>query len=129
MVGLDSLRPPQLVAEALGAGVIPSKFSAILAVHFRTVCGNGTALPPYKRLGLGIHSFLVQLVSGVGHIPGLDMVSLIGVEQDGTVHLFHSLLSVSVDLYCISPRLFACRVELTAKGLHPVVEIPQKSFM
>ena len=53
MVNPGPLRPPRLVAEALGTGAIPSELSMILADHFRTVREDGAALSLYKRLGQG----------------------------------------------------------------------------
>ena len=99
-------QPPRWVAEALGTGAIPGKLSAILSGRFRTVCEDGTALPLDKRSVRGLHSFLAQLALGVDHIPGLDRVNLLGVDPDGMVHLFHSLLSVLIDIYSTSRCLF-----------------------
>ena len=64
-------RPPRLVEEALGTGVILCELSAILTGRFRTVCKDGAALPLDKRSGRGIQSFLAHIPLGVDHIPGL----------------------------------------------------------
>ena len=117
-------RPPRSVVEALGTGEIPGELSAILAGRFWTVRDDGTALTPEKQSVQGIHCFLA---SGV-HIPGLERVALIGVNTDGTVHILHSLLSVLVDLYSTSQRLFACQGELPAEGLPSVADIYHESF-
>ena len=87
MVNLGPLRPPRLVSEALGIGAIPVELSAILADRFQTVCEDRVALPSDKLSGRGVYSFLVQIVLGVDHIPGLDWVTLVGVDPDRTVHL------------------------------------------
>ena len=89
-----NLPPPPLQlhcseAEALGTGVISVKLSAILAAHFRTVRKNGEALLSDKRSGQGIHSFLAQITPGGNLIPGLDLVTLVGVDPDLMVHLLH----------------------------------------
>ena len=99
MVGPGPLRPLWLVAEALGTGAILSKLSAILTACFRAVCKYGAALPSDKRFFRVIRSFVAQLVPGVDLIPGLEQVTLLGVDPEGMVHLFHSLFSVLVDLY------------------------------
>ena len=93
------LRPPQSVAEALGTGEIPDKLSAILTTHSQTVREDGTDLMPKKRLGRRIHSFLAQLASGVDPLPGLERVTVVGVNPYGRVHLMHLLLSVWVNAY------------------------------
>ena len=87
------------MVEDLGTGVIPSKLSVILAELFWAVCDDGMALTLDKRLSRGIHSFLDQIMSGVDHILRLGRVSLLGFDQDKTVHSLHSLFSVLVDLY------------------------------
>ena len=51
-----------------------------------------------KRSGRGIHPFLVQLASGVESIPGLEQVTLVGVDLDRMVHLMHLLLYVWVNI-------------------------------
>ena len=66
---------------------------------FRMVREDGTALTLNKHSDRGIHSFLDQLSSGVDYIPVMEQVAFIGVDQDGMVHLLHSLFSVPVDLY------------------------------
>ena len=75
------------MAKALGTGAIPSELSTIIAVQFLVFQKDGTALTLYKRLGRGINSFLEHLSPGVDHIPGLDWVTLVGVDPDRTVHL------------------------------------------
>ena len=42
-----------------------------------------------KRSGHGLYCFLCYLASGVDTVPGFECVSLIGVNQDGMVHLLH----------------------------------------
>ena len=92
-------RPPRLVVEVLGTGAIPSNIFRILAGRFWEVHEDGMDLPPDKRSGQGIQPFLAQLASGVDHIPGLEQFSLIGVDQNGTVHLLYYLFYVLVELY------------------------------
>ena len=64
MVDPGPLRPPRLVAEALGTGEIPSKLYLILVSRFLMVHEDKAALPSDKRSGQGIHSLLEQLASG-----------------------------------------------------------------
>ena len=116
------------MAEALGTGAIPGELSAILVGRFGAVHKDGKALTPEKRSGQGVPYLLVNIASGVDHIPNLEQVAVIGFDQDGTVHLLHSLLSFPVNLYSASRRLFACWFELPAEGLSPVFDIPHNSF-
>ena len=125
---LVPLRLPLLVAEALGTRAIPGELSAILVGRFQAVREEGAALPSDKRSGQGIHSFLVQLMLGVDHIPGLERVILVEVDPDVMVHLFYSLFFVSVDLYSTRQRLFACLGELTTDGIPPMVDILHDAF-
>ena len=128
MIDPGSPRLPRSVAEALGTGAIPGDLSAILTGRFRTVRDYGTALNPDKHSGQGIQSLLEQLASGVDHIPGLERLDLIGVDQDRTVHILHLLFSAPVDLYSTIRRIFACQGELPSEGLPPVVDITHESF-
>ena len=81
MVNQDPLRTRWLVVEVVETGAIHSELSTILVGRFLTVHEDGAALPPDKRSSRGIHSFLAQLASGVYHIPSLEQMSLIGVDQ------------------------------------------------
>ena len=90
-----------------------------------------------KRLCRGIHYFLaqlaqlaqlvqlVQLALGVDLVPGLERMMVVGVNPVGRVYLMHSLFPVWDDLYSIQQHLFACLDKLPAKGLPPMVEIPE----
>ena len=116
------------MAEALGTGAIPAELATILAAHSRNVCKDETARTPEKRSGRLIHSFLTQLASGVGPVPGLEQVTLVGLDPDRRVLLVHSLFSVWFNIYLIHRRLFNCLGDLPAKGLPLVVDIPHKDF-
>ena len=98
MVKPGLLRPPHLVAEALGTGAIPDELSAILTDRFRTVCEDRVALSLEKRSVQGIHELLAQLALGVDLTPGLKWMTLVGVNPDGMVHLLHSIFSVRAEL-------------------------------
>ena len=99
MVDLGLPRSPRLVVEALGTRSIPAKMAAILAAHSRTVRKDGTALTMEERTGRGLHAFLLHLALGEVLFPGLERVTLIGVNMDGRVHLMHFLFSVRVNVY------------------------------
>ena len=77
------------MVEALGAGVIPAEFAEVLVAHFRTVCKDRAALLAEKLSGRGIHSFMAQLGSEEDPVPGLEQVTLVGVDPYGMVHLMH----------------------------------------
>ena len=110
-------RSPRSVAELLGTGSIPAELAAILAEHSRTVRKDGSARTLEERTGLGLHDFLSLLAVREVPVPGLDKVTLVGVNEDGRVHLMHSLFSVRVNVYSTEFRLFACVGELPAEGL------------
>ena len=107
MVDPVLLRPPWLVAEALGTGAILGELSMILTGCFQTVRDYGAALPLDKCSVRGIHSFLAHIALGVEHITGLEQVTLVEVEPDGMANLLKSLFYVPVVLYSTSQRLFA----------------------
>ena len=98
MIDLGLPRTPWEVAEALGTRKILSKPAAILAAHSGTVHMGGTARTSEERLGRGLHSFLVHLALGEVPVPGLEWVTLVGVDPDGRVHLMHVLFSVWVNV-------------------------------
>ena len=75
-----------------------------------------------------MHSFLAHLALGEVPVPGLEQVTLVGVDPDGRVHLMHSLLSVGVSIYSTECRLFACLSELPDDGLPPMVMIHTDFF-
>ena len=128
MVDPDPPRAPRSVAVALVIGAILIKISVILTGHFWTICDSGAVLTPEKRSGGGICYLLVHILSEVGHIPRLERVSLIEVDQGRTVHILHYLFSIMVDLYSISRNIFAFWGELPTKSLPPVVDIPHDYF-
>ena len=84
-------------------------------------------LPTEKQAGRGLHLFLSQITSGVYPFPGLERLCLLGVDQDGTVHLFHWLLSVLVGLNFTDGRLFDWRGELPEEVLPLVAELRRPS--
>ena len=110
-------RLPRLVVEVLGTGSIPTELATILAEHSQTVRKDGLARTPEERTGRGLHAFLSLLALGEVPVPGLDKVTLVGVDKDGWVHLMHSLFSVRVNIYSTECRLFACVGGLPAEGL------------
>ena len=91
MVFPNPPQPPQLVGEVLGIGRIPDTLIKILASRFWMVRGDGGGggLSTDKLTGRCLYSFPVHLASGVDLIPGLEHMSLLGVDPDGTVHLLH----------------------------------------
>ena len=82
----------------LGTGFIPAELAAILAEQYRTVRKDGSARTPEERTGRVLHAFLSHLALGEVPVPGLDRVTLVGVDEDRRVHLMHSLFSVCVNV-------------------------------
>ena len=61
-------------------------------------------------------------------VPGLEKVTLVGVDENGRVHLMHSLFSVRVNVYSSEFRLFACVGELPAEAPPQVTNILPEFF-
>ena len=116
-------RLPRSVAEVLGTGSIPAELAAILAEHSWTVPKDGSARTPEERTGRLLHAFLLHLALGEVPVPGLEKVTLVGVDKDGRVHLMHSLFSVRVNVDSTECPLFTCIGELPAEGLRQVTEL------
>ena len=129
MVELGLSRSPWSVVKVLGTGSILAELAAILAKHSWTVRKDGTARTPEERTGQGQHAFLLHLALGEVPVPGLERVTLVGVDEDGRVHLMHSLFSIRVNVYSTDCRLFACVGELPHEGLPQVIEILPDFFM
>ena len=53
---------------------------------------------PEERSVQVIHSFLAQLASGADLVPGLEQVTMVGLDPGGRVLLMHSLFSVWVNI-------------------------------
>ena len=86
----------------------------ILVDHSQTVCKDGAALTEKKRSDRGFHSFLAHIASWGEPVTGLERVMVVVVDLDRRVHLMHSLLSVRVDFYFTSRRIFNYLVDLPA---------------
>ena len=48
---------------------------------------------------------LGHFASGVDPVPGIEPLTLLGVDRDGTVHLLHSFFSVAVGQYSTNRKL------------------------
>ena len=70
-------------------------------------------------MGRVIDSFLAELASGVVLVPGLERVTMVGIEPDRRVLLLKSLFSVQVNVYLTKRRLFAYLGELPAEPPTP----------
>ena len=116
-------RLPRSVAEVLGTGSILAELETILVEHSQTVRKDGLARTQEECTGRGLHTFLLLLALREVPVPGLEKVTLLGVDKDGRVHLMHSLFSVRVNVYSTECRLFACVGELPAEGLPQVTEL------
>ena len=57
-----------------------------------------TARTPEECSGWGLHSFLEHLTLGEVPVPGLEQVTLVGIDKDRRVHLMH-LLFCSVSIF------------------------------
>ena len=129
MVNLGPPPSPRLVGGVLGTGWLPDNISVGFSARFRVTKEDGRPLSPGNLSGRVVHSFLARLASGPDPVPGFGRVVLLQVDLEGTVQLLHSLLSVSVGLYSMARRLFACCGELPLEGFPPVVDLPMDTFL
>ena len=123
MVNQGLLRSPRSVAEVVGTRSIPAELVAIFAEHSRTVRKDGLACTPEERTGREMHAFLLHLALGEVPVHGRERVTLVGVDEDGRVHLIHALFSFRVNVYSTECRLFSCLGELPSDGLPQVIDI------
>ena len=86
------------MGEVLGTVRIPDNIVGALSSRFRITRADVGLLSTENRSSCGINSFLRHLASGVDLFPVFERVELMQVEQDGMVHLLHSLFSVPVGL-------------------------------
>ena len=56
-------------------------------------------------------------------VPGLERVTLIGVDADRRVHLMHSIFSVRIGVYLTECCVIACLGELPAEGFPRMMDI------
>ena len=77
----------------------------------------------------GLHVFLRHLASGADPSPGMERLTLLGVDQDGTVHVLRLFFSVPVRPYGIAIRILSFSGELPMEGLRPMMELPVASFL
>ena len=62
------------------------------------------------------HAFLGHIVSRVDPDLGLERLTLLGVDRDGTVHVSHLLFYVMVGPYDTDRRLLAFSGDLPMEG-------------
>ena len=68
---------------------------------------EGGPLSAELNSGRGLHDFLGHLAYRVDPAAGLEHLTLLGVDRDGTVHILHSFFSVPVGPYATTRRLLA----------------------
>ena len=83
-------RPPRLVGEVHGTGQFPNELVGALSYWFRVTQKYREPISLELHDRRGLHAFLMYLASGVYPFSGLECLTLIGVNQDRTVHLLHS---------------------------------------
>ena len=96
---------PRSVGEVIGTGRLPNNLVRALSARFIVTREDGGLLSSYLSSGQGIHAFLGHLTSRVDPDPGLDLLALIGVDRDGTVHVLPLLFSVPARHYSIEWQL------------------------
>ena len=74
-------------------------------------------------------AILGRLTAEAALVPGLEELTLLGVDRDGGAHILHSLFSVTAGPYNPDWRLFGCRGGIPPEGLPAITEIPVASFV
>ena len=100
----------------------------ILSAWFLVTNAVEASLPTEIQKGGGIHTFLGRLNSEAALVHGLAGLTVLGVDQDGGVHILHSLFSVPVGPYGPDRWLFGWRRKLTLEGIPEITEILVNSF-
>ena len=108
-VMVDPPWPPRLVGGVLGTSHLPDNFARALLAWFLVTREDGGLISMEKSSDRGLHYLLGHLASRLDPVLGFEQVALIGINQDGTVQLLHSLFSVPVGLYSTAQWLFTCR--------------------
>ena len=110
-------RPPWLVGEVIVIIQLPGNLSGALLDRFQVTWEDGGGvLSSELYAGRGLHAFLGHLVSAVDPVPGLECLSLMGVERDRIGHLLKLFFSVPVGLYYTNRQLFAFVGDLPVEG-------------
>ena len=87
----DPPRPPRLVGGrgVLWTGRIPGDIFGGFSDQFRVIREKGGPLSAELRSRLGLHAFLGHIISGVDPALGLERLTFLGFDWDGTVHILH----------------------------------------
>ena len=129
MVARYSLAPPQLVEDVFGADSVPVILVEELTARFHETKEDGSSLGTEVCSGRSLHAFLGHFVSNGVPIPGFSLLLLLYVDQDGAVHLLHSLLSVPVRSHSVTRQIVAPDGELPESGLPPVIKFTAEAFV
>ena len=81
--------PPWSVGEVLMTGRLPGNLTGAMSDRLRFTREDRGPLSSEWCDGRGLYAFLGHLSSRVDSVPGLERLSLMGVERDGTVNLLH----------------------------------------
>ena len=124
----DPPRPPGSAGKVLGTRLLPNYLIRTLSDRFQVTREGGGGISLELRAGRGLHTFLGHLASRVDPVLGLDHLTLLGVNWDGTVYLLHPFFSVTVDPYFTDWRLLTFVGGLPLEGLPPVTELLVDAF-
>ena len=91
----------------LGLADSPEILLDVFRVGSESPGKRGGGLSSERRAGRGIHAFLGHLAYRADLVPGMEFLTLLGVNQDGTVHLLHSFFSILIGQYFTDRWLFA----------------------
>ena len=99
MVDSDPTRLPLSVGEVQRTGRLPDELNEAPSCRFYPVWEDGGPLLTENQYFCDPHYFLGHLASGFDPVLDFGRLALIGVDQDGTVPLLHSLFFAPIGLY------------------------------
>ena len=121
-------RPPQLVGEVLETVQLPDNLVRAFSDQFWVTRGEGGPLSAERRYGRVIHALLGNQAYRLEPSPGMEHLTLLGVNRDGTVYVLHSFFSVPVGRYSTDRRLLDFSGDRPMEGIPPMMDLPMASF-
>ena len=101
----------------LGTGRNPDDLVGALLDRFQATWEDDGGLSLELRTWRGLHAFLRHITSGVDPVPGMERLTLLGVDRDDTMDLLHLLFSIPVGPYSANWRLLAFVRDIPSEGI------------
>ena len=108
---------PRLVGEVLRTSRLPKKLAGNMLDRFWVTREDEGTLLSELRSGWGLYTLLGHIASKIYPIPGMENLSLMGIELDRMLHILHHLFYVPVGSYYMYRRWLARSGELPPGGI------------